>query len=135
MTPATQLCNKKFKLLFAPEEKEFFEMEFYKNYLIRDFKFSLSTVHALYLQDIARLAERCKNLGIEIIGVETALESSYPLTVKVYEDFTGNIYRHEWIDRCIDELKKENILKDLVIYINIPDDVFDVLISKSFLQK
>ncbi|HKR05271.1 MAG TPA: hypothetical protein VJY62_11620 [Bacteroidia bacterium] len=135
MTPATQLCNKKFKLLFSPGKKEYFEKEFYNKYLLRDFKFSLPTVHALYLQDISRLAERCRKLRIEIIGIETSLESDYPLTVKVFEDYTGKVYNSEWIDRCIDELKKENILKDFVIYINIPSDVFDILIAISVLQK
>ena len=129
MARTTQLCEKKFKLLFSPGKRELIESNFYNKYLIQGFNYSLPETKALYLNDVYQLAKRCKIFGVQIIGVETHVESNYPFTVKVFEDFTGNIYRHEWIDRCIDELKKESIIRDLLIYINIPDDVLDILIQ------
>jgi hypothetical protein len=127
MTGTTQLAEKKLKLLVAPEQKERFEIDFYNTYLLQGFDFSNPETKTLYLHDLPRLAERCKKFGVQLIGVETHLESELPFVSKAFEEFVGVTYIDTWIRQCIEILRKQGILKDLEIYINIPENVFVIV--------
>jgi hypothetical protein len=130
MAGISQLAEKKFKILFGTGRKELIERKFYHNHLLQEFIFSLPEIKAMYIHDIPRLADRCKIFGVQIIGIETYFESKYPFTVKVFEEFTGTTYQHEWIYECLASLKKAGIEKDLIVYVSIPDEILNDIIQK-----
>lgn len=126
MAATTKLFEKQFLLFLGTGTKEKFERKFYYEILIKNYNFSIPQQKTIFLKDLQAVAKECDKWDIQIIGVETSMDSKYPLTTKVIEkhpDLPGN----SWIETCICEFNEMHVYQDLIVYIDIPENKIELL--------
>ena len=127
MANTTKLFEKKLNLLKQPNDKEEFERIFYYEVLIKDFQFSLPLHKTIYVIDLPELIRRCNEWDIVIIGVETHMDSQQPLFVTCIEEIKTSGTSNEWLTESLTFLKQMGVTKDLVVYIDIPNEKIQLL--------
>lgn len=80
--------------------------------------------HGLHVDDIPFFAARCHRFGGRMLGLETWLDSPYPLYTFTYQDYSES-YTNNWYETTITELKLVKVMDMVIPTVSIPQEVLE----------
>ncbi|HEX5002705.1 MAG TPA: hypothetical protein VFW78_09415 [Bacteroidia bacterium] len=96
----TEHALKRLDILIG-NEKARREVYFMHQFLLPG-RFSITWNRGIQLKDLGLFAERCDSFDVRILGMETHLDSPYPLFIFCWEDFKDKT--NSWVSTVISEL-------------------------------
>lgn len=99
------------------------EVRFLHKYLLPG-TYTIQWNKGIQVNDIWLFAERCERFGVRFLGLETHIESPFPLHVHCYEDYELQ-YNSKWIPEAIRKLEIENVIQNIVPTISVPTEIID----------
>lgn len=118
----TEHALKRFDLIMSnPYAQQ--EVKFMHEYLLPG-TYTINWSLGIQVRDIILFAQRCDRFGVRFLGMETHLESPYPLYIFSYEDHESN-YNSKWIPAAIKNLLNENVTKNMVPTISVSSELIE----------
>ena len=99
------------------------EFHFIHRYLLPGTK-TIQWNHGIRIDDIPLFASRCHNFGGQMLGLETWLDSPYPLYTFTYQDYSES-YTNNWYESSITALKLVKVMDMVIPTVSIPQEVLE----------
>ncbi len=99
------------------------EVKFMHQYLLPG-AYTIQWSLGIQVRDIMLFSERCERFDVRFLGMETHIDSPYPLHIYSYEDY-GPEYNSFWITDAIRKLERDNVAQNIIPTISVSSEIIN----------